>query len=139
MTRKEHLLKLLQKKEQLKMQRQASTVGSLTQQVDESQSLLNRLTNLQAENREINGLVTPQNLRSRSWYGRYMAEQQELAQNRLEFLADELNGARKQLARSSNRNNILDDRRLDARIEGEEAAEKKEDGLMSPRQGRRRV
>jgi len=138
-TRKEHLLKLLQKKEQLKMQRQASTVGSLTQQVDESQSLLNRLTNLQAENREINGLVTPQNLRSRSWYGRYMAEQQELAQNRLEFLADELNGARKQLARSSNRNNILDDRRLDARTEGEEAAEKKEDGLTSPRQGRRRV
>ena len=139
MTRKEHLLKLLQKKEQLKMQRQASTVGSLAQQVDESQSLLNRLTNLQAENREINGLVTPQNLRSRSWYGRHMAEQQELAKNRLDFLADELNGARKQLARSSNRNNILDDRRLDARIEGEEAAEKKEDGLMSPRQGRRRV
>ncbi len=68
-----------------------------------------------------------------------VAEQQELAKNRLDFLADELNGARKQLARSSNRNNILDDRRLDARIEGEEAAEKKEDGLMSPRQGRRRV
>lgn len=139
MTRKEHLLKLLQKKEQLKMQRQASTVGSLAQQVGESQSLLSRLTSLQAENREIDRLVTPQNLRSRSWYGRYMAEQQELAQNRLDFLADELNGARAQLARSSNRNNILDDRRLDARIEGEEAAEKKEDDLMSPRQGRRRV
>ena len=96
MTRKEHLLKLLQKKEQLKMQRQASAVGSLAQQVDESQSLLDRLTNLQAENREIGGLITPHNLRSRSWYGRYMAEQQELAQNRLEFLAEELNGARKQ-------------------------------------------
>lgn len=139
MTRKEHLLKLLQKKEQLKMQRQASAVGSLAQQVDESQSLLDRLTNLQAENRAIGGLITPHNLRSRSWYGRYMAEQQELAQNRLEFLAEELNGARKQLAKSNNRNNILDDRRLDARIEGQEAAEKKEDDLMSPRQGQRRV
>jgi hypothetical protein len=50
-----------------------------------------------------------------------------------------LNGARKQLAKSNNRNNILDDRRLDARIEGQEAAEKKEDDLMSPRQGQRRV
>jgi hypothetical protein len=107
--------------------------------VDESQSLLDRLTNLQAENREIGGLITPHNLRSRSWYGRYMAEQQELAQNRLDFLAEELNGARKQLAKSNNRNNILDDRRLDARLEGQEAAEKKEDDLMSPRQGQRRV
>ena len=139
MTRKEHLLKLMQQKEQIKMQRQASAVGSLSQQVDASQSLVDRLTNLQAENRDIGGLVSPQHLRSRSWYGRYMAEQQELAQNRLDFLEEELKGARTQLARSSNRNTILDDRRLDARREGQETVEKLQDGLMSPRQGTRRL
>ena len=138
MTRKEHLLKLMQQKEQIKMQRQASAVGSLSQQVDASQSLVDRLTNLQAENRDIGGLVSLQHLRSRSWYGRYMAEQQELAQNRLDFLEEELKGARTQLARSSNRNTILDDRRLDARREGQETVEKLQDGLMSPRQGTRR-
>ena len=138
MTRKELLLKLMQQKEQIKMQRQASAVGSLSQQVDASQSLVDRLTNLQAENRDIGGLVSPQHLRSRSWYGRYMAEQQELAQNRLDSLEEELKGARTQLARSSNRNTILDDRRLDARREGQETVEKLQDGLMSPRQGTRR-
>jgi len=133
MTRKEHLLKLLQKKEQIKMQRQASTVGSLAQQVDSSQSLIDRLANLQGENQEISGLVSPQHLRSRSWYGRYMSEQHELAQNRLEFLEAELEGARSQLARSSNRNTILDDRRQEARREGQEAQEDLQDRLRSPR------
>ena len=133
MTRKEHLLKLMQKKEQIKMQRQASSVVSLAQQVDGSQSLIDRLTNLQAENQQISGLVSPQHLRSRSWYGRYMSEQQELAQNRLDFLAEELKGARSQLAHSSSRNTILDDRRLDARREGQVAQEDLQDRLMSPR------
>ena len=138
MTRKEHLLKLMQKKEQIKMQRQATTVGSLAQQVDSSQSLINKLTALQAENQEISGLVSPQHLRSRSWYGRYMSEQQELAQNRLEFLEAELKGARNQLARSSSRNTILDDRRIDARREGQEEKEELQDRLMPPRSGQYR-
>ena len=138
MTRKEHLLKLMQKKEQIKMQRQATTVGSLAQQVDTSQSLINKLTTLQAENQEISGLVSPQHLRSRSWYGRYMSEQQELAQNRLEFLEAELKGARNQLARSSSRNTILDDRRIDARREGQEEKEQLQDRLMPPRSGQYR-
>jgi hypothetical protein len=138
MTRKEHLLKLMQKKEQIKMQRQATTVGSLAQQVDSSQSLINKLTTLQAENQEISGLVSPQHLRSRSWYGRYMSEQQELAQNRLEFLEAELKGARNQLARSSSRNTILDDRRIDARREGQEEKEELQDRLMPPRSGQYR-
>jgi hypothetical protein len=138
MTRKEHLLKLMQKKEQIKMQRQATTVGSLAQQVDTSQSLINKLTTLQAENQEISGLVSPQHLRSRSWYGRYMSEQQELAQNRLEFLEAELKGARNQLARSSSRNTILDDRRIDARREGQEEKEELQDRLMPPRSGQYR-
>jgi hypothetical protein len=138
MTRKEHLLRLMQKKEQIKMQRQATTVGSLAQQVDSSQSLINKLTTLQAENQEISGLVSPQHLRSRSWYGRYMSEQQELAQNRLEFLEAELKGARNQLARSSSRNTILDDRRIDARREGQEEKEELQDRLMPPRSGQYR-
>ena len=120
------------------MQRQATTVGSLAQQVDSSQSLINKLTTLQAENQEISGLVSPQHLRSRSWYGRYMSEQQELAQNRLEFLEAELKGARNQLARSSSRNTILDDRRIDARREGQEEKEELQDRLMPPRSGQYR-
>lgn len=134
MTRKEHLLMLLQKKEQLKMRQHANAVDSLTQQVDASKSLINRLTNLQADNLDTDQLMTPQSLRSRSWYGRYMAEQKELAQGRLEFLAEELTGARKQLAKSNNRKSILTDQCTNARHEREEADEKIRDGLMPPRQ-----
>ena len=128
MTRKEHLLKLMQKKEQLRMRQQANTVGSLTQQVDASKSLIDRLANLQAENLETDKLMTPQSLRSRSWYGRYVAEQKELAQSRLEFLAEELTGARKQLAKSNNRKSILNDRFMDARNEREEEVDKRREG-----------
>lgn len=134
MTRKEHLLKLMQKKEQLRMRQQANTVGSLTQQVDASKSLIDRLANLQAENLETDKLMTPQSLRSRSWYGRYVAEQKELAQSRLEFLVEELTGVRKQLAKSNNRKSILNDRFMDARNEREEEVDKRREGQMPPRQ-----
>lgn len=134
MTRKEHLLKLMQQKEKLKMRQQANTVGSLTQQVDASKSMVDRLTNLQTENLDTDKLMTPQSLRSRSWYGRYVAEQKELAQSRLEFLSEELTGARSQLAKSSNRNSILNDRFMTARSEREEDTEKRQEGLMPPRQ-----
>lgn len=134
MTRKEHLLKLMQQKEKLKMRQQANTVGSLTQQVDASKSLVDRLTNLQTENLDTDKLMTPQSLRSRSWYGRYVAEQKELAQSRLEFLSEELTGARSQLAKSNNRNSILNDRFMTARSEREEDTEKRQEGLMPPRQ-----
>ena len=138
MTRKEHLLKLMQQKEQLKMRQQANTVGSLTQQVDASKSLVDRLTNLQTENLDTEKLMTPQSLRSRSWYGRYVAEQKELAQSRLEFLAEELTGARRQLAKSNNRKSILNERFVAARQEREEDADNRREGLMPPRQAPRR-
>ena len=134
MTRKEHLLKLMQQKEKLKMRQQANTVGSLTQQVDASKSLVDRLTNLQTENLDTDKLMTPQSLRSRSWYGRYVAEQKELAQSRLELLSEALPGARSQLAKSSTRNSILNDRFMTARSEREEDTEKRQEGLMPPRQ-----
>lgn len=137
MTRKERLLSLLQKKEKLKMQKQANAVGALAEEVAQARDMTERLTLLLEANRSPSHPILPHELRSRSWYGRQVVEQKEFAQNRLEFLSTELSDAQTQLARQQNRENILADKQKIARREGHEERDAKAEGLMPPRAGRR--
>lgn len=110
MLRKERLFKLLKQKEKLITQKQAQAVKNLSDEFGQTEALTNRLETLQKTNLPPDRPVLPHELRSMSWYGRYMAEQLELAQNRLDFLSNELTTAQSHLARHQVRTAILEDR-----------------------------
>lgn len=136
MSRKERILGLLKKQEALKVQRHAQVVGSLNAELDKSKNIEERLQSLIKSNAPPKEPITAFSLRSRAWYGRQMQEQFELASNRSEFLAQEVENARAALAQHKTRETVLEDRKKLARREAMQEAEALIERMAVPRPSR---
>lgn len=133
MSRSERLISLMKLREVLRTRRHARAVGELAGEIDRDKGVQEKLTSLIQINTPLQEPMAPSALRSRAWYGRQMQEQLEVLENRSVFLTTELVQARAAMMHHKNRQNILEERRVEARKVEIESREIRAEGQLPPR------
>ena len=137
MSRKARLFELMVKREKLALRRKSDALNALINDHLSMQDLDSKLSKLLAENQVLSGIQTVQALRSKAWYGREMAQQQEFTSNRLEFLGTEIATGRSILAQNKQKERILSEKVLDERkVSAQEAEDRADKSIISRNFGR---
>jgi len=128
MSRKARLFELMVKREKIELRRKSEALNTLLSDYDTMQNLDEKLVKMLRENHPKQGPQSVYAWKSKAWYGREMARQQEFTSNRLEFLGQEIITNRNLLAQNKHKERIILDRALQERktalIENEDRAEK---------------
>ena len=137
MSRKARLFELMVKREKLALRRKSDALNALINDHVSMQDLDSKLLKLLAENQALSGTQTVQALRSKAWYGREMAQQQEFTSNRLEFLGKEIATGRSILAQNKQKERILSEKVLDERkVSAQEVEDRADKSIISRNFGR---
>ena len=115
MSHKARLYELMVKRENIELRRKSEVLNELISDQDVLRDLDQKLARMAEENQLGAGPQNVQTLRSKAWYGREMARQQEFTANRLEFLGQEIINKRNLLAQNKNKERIIADKALEHR------------------------
>jgi len=115
MSRKARLYELMVKRENIELRRKAEVLNELISDQDVLRDLDQKLARMVEENQLEPGPQSVQTLRSKAWYGREMARQQEFTASRLEFLGQEIVTNRNLLSQNKNKERIIAQKALENR------------------------
>ena len=140
MASKSRLFDLMRRQEALGARKAASGLGTLTAEHNQHRDLAQRLSEMISET--LHGSapgsapILPQQLRTAMALSQKLEEQREVAANRAEFIATEMQNVRDTLMRHQRREAMLDDRAQSLRREEANEVEAKAEAEAPPRKGR---
>ena len=130
-----HLLDLMRRREALGARKAAAGLGALAAEQARHSDLADRLTQVIAQTLPGPGPQHPARLRAAMTLAGQLQTQREIATNRAEFLATELEGVRARLGQHQRREALIADRADLARRTEAEAAEARSEASLPPRRG----
>lgn len=126
---------LLALRQKLEMLRQAGNIRTVSSEHERTRSMAEQLKTMAEEIRLPAGETTAMQLRSSSWYGTRIAEQIKTAENRCQFLEEEIASCRHQLAHAQHRKSKAEEKqRHQSRSQAEEKLRRQEALMPARRQ-----
>ena len=133
MSHKARLYELMMKREKLAMRQKSDVLMGLVEDRTRLADLDSQLSELLAESTKKSGPLSVSALRSKAFYGREMAQQREVAVNRLDFLAVEIETAQAKLSQAKQKEKILAERAVSERRAFANEIDEKAERLRNPR------
>lgn len=131
------LIELLRKREVLRMRRVSADLGVTAAEHGKTAAMAEKLAEMISGNAPPPGEITASVLRARLGLGVKLEAQREIAENRAEFLGNEVAQARRKLAQMKRRETIYGDKAAEERHGAAEAREGGAERLLPPgRRGR---